>query len=57
MALALDDSYLKAYLRRGTARARLGRLTEAKEGAEERAGVATGVWAWQGVGMAGEWAW
>ena len=32
MAIALDDSYVKAYLRRGTARTKLGKLKEAKEG-------------------------
>lgn len=32
MALVLDDSYVKAYLRRGTARAKLGKLAEALEG-------------------------
>jgi len=32
VALALDDSYVKAYLRRGTARTKLGKLKEAKEG-------------------------
>ena len=32
LAIALDDSYVKAYLRRGTARAKLGKLKEAKEG-------------------------
>jgi len=31
LALALDDGYLKAYLRRGTARIRLGNLEEASE--------------------------
>ena len=32
MALALDDCYLKAYLRRGTARLRLGKTEEARKG-------------------------
>ena len=32
MAIALDDSYVKAYLRRGTARIKLGKSKEAKEG-------------------------
>ena len=32
MAIALDDSYVKAYLRRGTARTNLEKLKEAKEG-------------------------
>ena len=32
MAIALDDSYVKAYFRRGTARTKLGKLKEAKEG-------------------------
>lgn len=32
LAIALDDSYVKAYLRRGTARTKLGKLKEAKEG-------------------------
>jgi len=32
MAIALDDSYVKAYLRRGTAKTNLGKLKEAKEG-------------------------
>ena len=31
-ALALDDSYMKAYLRRGVARRHLGNLSEAIEG-------------------------
>lgn len=32
VALALDDGYVKAYLRRGTARTKLGKLKEAREG-------------------------
>ena len=31
-ALALEDDYVKAYLRRGVARRHLGKLTEAVEG-------------------------
>ena len=31
-ALALDDSYVKAYLRRGAAREKMGKLEEAREG-------------------------
>ena len=32
LALALDDSYVKAYFRRATARVKLGKLEEAKLG-------------------------
>ena len=32
LALALDDSYIKAYYRRATARVKLGRLEDAKLG-------------------------
>ncbi len=31
LALTLDDRYLKAYLRRGTARLKLGRIEEARD--------------------------
>ncbi len=31
LALTLDDRYLKAYLRRGTARLKLGRVKEARD--------------------------
>ncbi len=31
LALTLDDRYLKAYLRRGTARLKLGRVDEARD--------------------------
>ena len=32
VSLALDGSYVKAYLRRGTARMKLGRMTDARKG-------------------------
>ena len=32
LALALDDTYVKAYFRRATARVKLGKLKEAKLG-------------------------
>lgn len=32
VALALDGGYVKAFLRRGTAREKLGRFKEAKQG-------------------------
>ena len=58
MALALNDSYVKAYLRRGVARACLGRREDAREGESGGAWVGEdGVWPGEegrGQGLSGE---